>query len=127
MTPQKKGVATNIGKNFAETLQFEDLSDTPTRSMRIEAPKENPFLGIFFWGGTYGRTYASTDRCNDGWTEGRGEGGLTCHLSTYHLSSVSAGNVVEPSSIVCVCVCKRRGGGGGDVRTYKKLLITKLC
>ena len=26
MTPQKEGVFTNIGKNFAETLQFEDLA-----------------------------------------------------------------------------------------------------
>ena len=26
MTPPKEGVFTNIGKNFAETLQFEDLA-----------------------------------------------------------------------------------------------------
>ena len=26
MTPAKQGVFTNIGKNFAETLQFEDLA-----------------------------------------------------------------------------------------------------
>ena len=26
MTPPKLGISTNIGKNFAETLQFEDLA-----------------------------------------------------------------------------------------------------
>ena len=53
MTPPKEGIFTNIGKNFAETLQIEDLSSPKCLSILLRAYfcEKNPvFASQFFLG-----------------------------------------------------------------------------